>query len=221
MQVRWLIHPLVRHRLIHVRHRHDLRPDRDLLPYKPVGITAAVITFVMPHTYIMPQLQQLPLFPPRRFLKHLGADRSMGLHYFKLFCGKPPRLIQYLLINGDLPDVVEHGSYTDHSYLRFVQIIFVCLLHQLVEEHLCNDAHMQYMEAALTVPELHDIAQDLHHLPALLLPLVDLLRDHALQHLLLGMEHDRIVRFMVDDFKIKRSDDIVCNAHIIRLAYVF
>ena len=83
------------------------------------------------------------------------------------------------------------------------------LLHETGEQHFREHIDMAHMQAALTVSELYDLAQDPDHEPAVLFLFIDLIRDKRDQPTLLCIKLDRIKHTLKYDLGIKRPADIV------------
>ena len=83
------------------------------------------------------------------------------------------------------------------------------LLHETGKQHFREHIDMTHMQAALTVSELYDLAQNPDHKPAVLFLFIDLIRDKRDQPTLLCIKLDRIKHTLKYDLGIKRSADIV------------
>ena len=175
---------------------------------------------MMPAADIIPDLYQFLILPEGNILHHLGANLGMGLDNLKFLIRQFARLVQYLLIDGYLSNVMQRRGVADHHDSGMRQAILACLPCQLLKKRLCYRADMQYMQAALPITEFNDIAQNLDHKIAVLFLFKDLFHDHALQHLLLGVQHDRILDPAPYDLAIKWTVDIIHCPQIIRVVHI-
>ena len=175
MRERRFIHPLAGKGVIHVCHGHHLGTNGNLLPLEAVWISPAVPTLMMPAADLVGHLyQRLPLMD-REAVQHLGPSHGVGFHDLEFLIGQPARLIENLAINRDFADVVQSRGLTDQGDVALVQAIGVGFGDQPFQKNLRQAAHMHHMQAALSVSELHNMAEDIDHQEAVLLFFVDLL----------------------------------------------
>lgn len=133
----------------------------------------------------------------------------------KLFGGQAAGLVQDLLRDNDLADIVQRRSDADAGDIAFVQLIAVGLLRQPVQKQIGQGADVQDMKSALTVAELHHMAQDADHQHAVVLFFVYLIGDKAGEPLLLGVQHEDILHPAYDHDPLEGTADIVCHTQIV------
>ena len=106
------------------------------------------------------------VFIAAQTVQHVRAHNGVGFHKIELLRGKPPGLVQDLIVYRNLSDVVQRRCHDD-QLLRFGrQVILVGFLRQPLQKALGQRADVQHVLAALAVAELDDLAQDRdHHLP--------------------------------------------------------
>ena len=93
-------------------------------------------------------------------VQHVRAHNGVGFHKIELLRGKPPGLVQDLIVYRNLSDVVQRRCHDD-QLLRFGrQVIPVGFLRQPLQKALGQRADVQHVLAALAVAELDDLAQD-------------------------------------------------------------
>ena len=147
--------------------------------------------------------------------QHLRAHGGMGLHDGELLVRQPAGLVENVFVNGDLADVVKGGGGGDDGDLRGGEAVAVRLLGEPAQQQLRQRADVEHVEAALAVAELHDVAENVDHQVALAFLLIDLVRDHAHQLLLLGVEQDGVHHAAVDDQRVKGAGDEVRDTQLI------
>ena len=103
----------------------------------------------------------------------------------------------------------------DHGNVRGGEGVAVRLLDQVVQHQLRQRADVEDMKAALAVPELHNVAEDINEQAAALLVFVNLVRHHVGQALLLGVEHDGVHHPAVDDQRVKGPGDEIGDAQLV------
>ena len=217
MVVGVLIAALAGQGVVHVRQRHHLRRNGDLVPFQPVGVAIAVPALVVPAADGVRHLQQrlVPGNGLPQILQHLRTCHGMVLDDGKLFGGQAAGLVQDLLRDDDLADIVQRRGGADAGNIAFVQLIAVGLLHQPVQEQIGQGADVQDMQPAFAVAELHHMAQDADHQHAVVLFFVHLIGDKAGEPLLLGVQHQDVLHPAQDHDPLEGAADIVCHTQIV------
>ena len=148
-------------------------------------------------------------------LQHLGPGHGVGLHDGEFLVREAAGLVENFFINRDLPDVMEGGGRADHGDVRGGELVAVRLLDQVVQHQLRQRTDIEDVEAALAVAEFHDVAENINEQAAALLILINLVRHHVGQALLLGVEHDGVDHPAVDDQRVKGPGDKIGDAQLI------
>ena len=217
MVVGVLIAALAGQGVVHVRQRHHLRRNGDLVPFQPVRVAIAVPALMVPATDGVRHLQQrlIPGNNLSQILQHLRARHGMVLDNGKFFGGQASGLIQDLLRDDDLADIVQRRGGADAGDIAFVQLITVSLLHQPVQKQVGQGADVQNMQPALAVAELHHMAQNADHQHTVVLFFVHLIGHKAGKALLLCVKHERILHPAQHHDPLERAADVIGHAHII------
>ena len=212
-----LIAALTGQGIVHVRQRHHLRRNGDLVPFQPVGVAIAVPALVVPAADGVRHLQQRLVLRNRlsQILQHLCARHGMVLDNGKLLGGQAAGLVQDLLRDDDLADVVQRRGGADAGDIAFVQLVAVGLLHQPVQKQVGQGADVQNMQPALAVAELHHMAQDADHQHAVMLFFVHLIGNKAGEPLLLGVQHEDILHPAQHHDPLEGTADIVRSPQIV------
>ena len=217
MVVGVLIAALAGQGVVHVRQRHHLCRNGDLVPFQPVRVAIAVPALVVPAADGVRHLQKRLVLRDSlsQILQHLRARHRMVLDDAKLLGGQAAGLVQNGLRDDDLADIVQRRGGADAGDIAFVQLITVGLLHQLMQKQIGQGADVQNMQPAFTVAELHHMAQDADHQHAVVLFFVHLIGDKAGEPLLLGVQHQDVLHPAQDHDPLEGAADIVCHAQIV------
>ena len=212
-----LITALAGQGVVHVRQRHHLRRNGDLVPFQPVGVAIAVPALVVPAADGVRHLQKRLVLRDglSQILQHLCARHRMVLDDAKLLGGQAAGLVQDLLRDDDLADIVQRRGGADAGDIAFVQLIAVSLLRQPVQEQIGQGADVQDMQPAFAVAELHHMAQDADHQHAVVLFFVHLICDKAGEPLLLSVQHEDILHPAQHHDPLEGAADIVRYAQIV------
>src|SRR5215211_1982957 len=103
------------HYVVGVNHRHYARPERYLISFEPIWVTASIRTLV-----VMPDHRDRS----REGLKRLDYPRSylrVTFDDFPLFLRKGTELLQYRVCHTDLAHIVQERSVHEPLQFFFVQ----------------------------------------------------------------------------------------------------
>ena len=167
--------------IIYVGQGGDLGGDGDLLALQAVGVAPSVIPLVVPAADLIGGVDEGVVRVKGQLLQHLRTDERVGLDDLKLLRGQPPGLVQNVAVDGDFTDVVEGGGGGVHGDVALAQGIGIGHFHQVVEQQLGDDLDVVDVHPAFAVSELHDVAQDVDHHPAVLFVFIHLLLHQAHQ----------------------------------------
>ena len=94
--------------IVCIHNGHGLGADWDGISVQPIRISPAVPALMMVPADVVGVLE-IPLIAHTfQALQNLASPECMGLHDFKLFYSEAARFIKYLILNGNLADIV-HG----------------------------------------------------------------------------------------------------------------
>ena len=144
----------------------------------------------------------------------------MGLHDGEFLGRELSRLVEDLAGDGDLAHVVQRRGVHDKRQERRREVGLPRQLHVALQQLLRDHADVHDVQAAFAVAELHDVAEDVHHQVVGLLLLEDLVDDHALELLLLGVQRDGVLHAMPDDAAVERAADVLGGAQVVGVVHV-
>ena len=199
-------------RVVDVGQRDQLRPDGNVVACQAVRIAPAIPPLVVPAGDAAGRLQKrfgVEIFQSVEQGRALGG---VGLEDGELLRRQAAGLVQYLLVDGDLADVVQGRGEGDVVLLLGREGVFIGLAQQLGHDLLGQDADVADVGAALTVAELHDLAQHIDQHGGVVLLLAGLGRHHPYQTPLLGVEPDGIESPAVDRPGVEGAVDVVGDA---------
>ena len=148
-------------------------------------------------------------------LQHLRAGQGVGFHDGEFLVREAARLVENFLVDGDLANVVKGGGRADYGDVRGGEVVAVRLLDQLVQHQLRQGPDVKDMKAALAVSEFHNMAENVDQQAAALLVFVNLVRHHAHQALLLGVEQNGVDHPAVNNQRVEGPGDEVRDAQLI------
>ncbi len=180
--------------VVHVRQRHHLGGDGNVVSLQPVGISPAVVTLVVPAADLVGHVHQGIMPVNRKIFQHIRADGGVSFHHGEFLVRQPAGLVENFFVNGDFADVVEGGGGGDDRDVPGTEAVAVGLLGQLPQQQVCQSADMENVQAALAVAEFHDMAENINHQVALTLFFIDLVCHHARQLFLLGVQENGVHR---------------------------
>ena len=201
--------------VIHIRHCHHLRGNRDLLAHQPIGIARTVIALVVPAADGVRRLDQRLLPEGRQLRQHIRPLHRMGLYDPELLRRQPSRLVQDLLVNGDLTDVMQGGGGGDNGDLLLRQAVAPGQLGDAPQQKLRHDADMHHMQPALAVAELHDMPQNVHHQVGVALLFIHLIRGDLQKPPLPGVHPQQGRHPPPDPVRLKGTADVVHHTQVI------
>ena len=97
-------------RIIHICQGNNLSADRYFVAFKPVGITSAVPSFMVPAAYLIRIVKnRIFIFAVicRKIFYHRSADSTVSFDNFKLFVSQFPRFVKYFFINGNFAYIMK------------------------------------------------------------------------------------------------------------------
>ena len=139
----------------------------------------------------------------------------MHLHQFKFLRRHFSLFVQNFFIDSDLSDIMKGRGYRDQILILPGQMVFVRFLHQPFQKHTGQLVDVFHMQSAFSVSKFHDLAQNTYHDPVIFFFLIDLICNQCDQPPLFRIQFDRVKYSLVNDFRIKRTTDIVRHAHLI------
>ena len=206
---------LTRQGIVDVSQGHNLCGDGDLIPFQTVRVAAAVPALMVPAADGIGHLDQLRLLLEGQLVQNIRTDGGVGFHRLKFFLRQLAGLVQNRLRNADFADVMQRGGRADEENIRRGQAVFVGFLHQCAQQNVGGGLDVQHVQAAFSVAELHNMAQNVNHRGAAFFFFVDLLGHQTHQPLLLGVQHQRVDDAAAHHGHIKGAADIIGSAQII------